>query len=173
VSETWDVPPQIKSMKKQITAYFDGACEPVNPGGFASYGAVIFVNDRRVWECSRLFKPAPGCEKETSNNVAEYSGFISILEYLLKNKLHKEKITIYGDSRLVLCQMLMDDPTWGVRWKIKGGFYVPLAFKAKKLLNKFSNISGAWIPREENSIADELSKAELIKAGVQFKIQPL
>lgn len=155
-----------------IEAYFDGACEPVNPGGTASFGAVVFKDGLRIWELSKLFVPVKGKERMTSNNVAEYSGFISILEYLIANKLQDEKITIYGDSMLVLCQCLMDDPRYGVRWRVKGGFYVPFAMKAKKLLKKFPNINGRWIPREQNIIADELSKAELIKAGIQFRIQP-
>lgn len=29
-------------------AYFDGACEPVNPGGTASYGAAIYENQQLV-----------------------------------------------------------------------------------------------------------------------------
>lgn len=155
-----------------ITAYFDGACEPVNPGGYASFGAVVFSGKKRVWELSKLFVPKKGHEKETSNNVAEYSGFIAILEFLIEKKWNRRKITIYGDSMLVLCQMLMDDPTWHKRWAIKKGFYVPLARKALLLLECFPKIEGQWIPREENSIADELSKAELIKAGIRFKIQP-
>jgi ribonuclease HI len=155
-----------------IVAYFDGACEPVNPGGYASFGAVIFIDGVKVWELSKLFVPQKGRESETSNNVAEYSGFIAILEYLLENKLNNEEIQIYGDSMLVLCQMLMDDPKWHKRWEIKDGFYVPLALKAKKLLEQFPKIKGEWIPREKNSIADELSKAELIKAGITFRIQP-
>lgn len=157
---------------KKIVAYFDGACEPINPGGVASFGAVIFIDEQRVWETSQIFYPQKGKEKETSNNVAEYSGFLSILEYLIKNKLNKNEIQIYGDSMLVLCQALMDDPKYNKRWRIKAGFYVPLAKKALKLLKLFPNIQGNWIPREENSIADELSKAELIKAGVEFRIQP-
>lgn len=163
-----------KTAKKvqRIVAYFDGACEPVNPGGTASFGAVIFIDDKRIWECSQLFEPKKGRERETSNNVAEYSGFIAILEYLKSKKLNKNKIDIYGDSMLVLCQMLMDDPRWGVRWRIKQGYYVPLAYRALSLLNKFPNITGHWIPREENTIADELSKAKLLKAGIKFKIQP-
>lgn len=157
---------------KMIKAFFDGACEPINPGGFASYGAVIFKDNKRVWDCSELFKPTKGKEKETSNNVAEYSGFLAILEYLVKHKLTNEEILVHGDSRLVLCQTLILDPQYNVRWKIKKGFYVPLAKKAIKLLKQFPNIKGQWIPREENDIADELSKAELKKAGIEFRIQP-
>jgi hypothetical protein len=29
-------------------AYFDGACEPVNPGGTAAYGAVIMQEGRPI-----------------------------------------------------------------------------------------------------------------------------
>jgi ribonuclease HI len=151
--------------KMKLTAFFDGCCEPTNPGGTASYGAVIFKDKERIWECSEVFIPVKGKEKETSNNVAEYSGFIAILEYLLDNELHAQSIKIYGDSKLVIEQMKGE-------WRIIKGFYKPLAYKAKDLVKKFKKLSLIWIPREENDIADELSKAELKKAGVEFRIQP-
>lgn len=147
-------------------AYFDGCCEPINPGGTASYGAVIFKKNERIWECSKLFIPEKGKEKETSNNVAEYSGFIAILCYFIENNLLKKPIKIYGDSKLVIEQMQGN-------WKIVKGLYKPLAYQAKDLFKSFTKTKLIWIPREENSIADELSKAELIKANVKFKIQPL
>lgn len=149
-----------------ITAYFDGCCEPVNPGGTASYGAVIFNDDMRIWECSKVFYPTPGKEKETSNNVAEYCGFIAILEYFIEQDMQAEKIKIFGDSKLVIEQMKGN-------WKMHKGFYIPLAQKAKILVKEFKKLKLQWIPRDENGIADELSKAELVKAGVEFRIQPL
>ena len=57
-------------------------------------------------------------------------------------------------------------------WRIKFGFYVPIAKTCKAMLKQFPHITGTWIPREKNSLADELSKAELKKAGVKFRIQP-
>jgi len=66
----------------------------------------------------------------------------------------------------------MDDPKFHVRWGIHKGFYVELARKALKLVKKFPHIEGHWIPREENTIADELSKRELVNAGITFRIQP-
>lgn len=157
-----------KKNKNKFVAYFDGCCEPINPGGVASYGAVVFKNEKRIWECSELFVPIKGREKETSNNVAEYSGFLAILEYLRSQSYENESITIYGDSKLVIMQM-----SKGPRqWQMRKGFYIPVALKAKKLLKKFKNIDLQWIPRDENDIADELSKAELKKAGVEFRIQP-
>lgn len=138
----------------------------MNPGGTASFGAVIFRGEERLWECSRIFYPQRGHEKETSNNVAEYSGFLAILEWLEENGHQKSHVTIHGDSKLVIEQC------FGT-WRIKKGHYVPLARRAREMLQKFPNVRGQWIPRDLNDIADELSKAELIKAGVEFRIQPL
>jgi len=159
-----------------IEAFFDGCCEPVNPGGTAAYGAIIFKTNKdgvfeAVFSESKIFKPINGHEKETSNNVAEYSGFEAILLHLLKQGWNEEKVIIRGDSRLVICQMFI---ACGYRkkWRILGGIYTPIALRCKELLKKFPRIKGEWIPREENNLADELSKAELKKAGIKFRIQP-
>ena len=142
-------------------SYFDGCCEPTNPGGTASYGAVMFVGKKRTWECSELFVPVPGRERETSNNVAEYSGFLSILEYLLSKELDDQSIKILGDSKPVIEQMKGN-------WRMKKGFYIATAKKAKETLKRFRKKPKLiWIPREKNNIADELSKAEFKKAGVE------
>ena len=154
-----------------IKVYFDGACEPVNPGGTAAYGVAIYRGKKNLIKMSKVFKPVKGKEKETSNNVAEYAGFLDALEWLIKNNLNEEKILIFSDSKLVICQMF-GDPEIGRNWRIIKGFYKPVALEAKELLSIFTNIRGQWIPREENYLADELSKAELIKRGVEFKIQP-
>ncbi len=149
-----------------IECYFDGCCEPVNPGGTASYGAVVFIDSKRVWDCSELFEPIPGREKETSNNVAEYSGFLAILEWLLDNEMDDQPCIIYGDSKLVIEQMQGN-------WRMRKGFYLATAKKAKQTLERFAIMPLlVWIPRDKNDIADELSKAELKKAGVEFRIQP-
>jgi ribonuclease HI len=146
-------------------AYFDGACEPVNPGGTATYGAAIFQNGNRVWECSEIFCPDPGHERETSNNVAEYSGLLAVLHWFADQRLFAAEIIVYGDSKLVIEQMFGS-------WKIRKGAYVPLALAAQRLLRQFKNIEGRWISRDKNEIADELSKSALLRAGVSFKIQP-
>jgi len=96
--------------------------------------------------------------------VAEYSGFKTILDYLIEHDLTRSQIIVYGDSKLVIKQMFG-------RWRIKSGYYVPIAKVCKALLKQFPNITGKWIPREQNGLADELSKAQLKGAGVKFRIQ--
>ena len=147
-------------------AYFDGACEPVNAGGTAAYGAVIMQEGHHIWECSELFYPAQGKEHETSNNLAEYCGLIAVLEHLLSLGAQQEPIMVYGDSQLVIQQMFG-------RWNIKAGIYVPYALKAKELCQIFSMLSGQWIPRQQNTVAHALSKAPLKAAGVEFRLQPV
>jgi ribonuclease HI len=143
-----------------ITAFFDGACAPCNPGGTASFGAVIFDGECRIWECSRVFRPIPGREHETSNNIAEYCGFLAILEQLLADRMDDRSVTIYGDSNLVIQQMLGN-------WRIRQGFYVATALEARATLTRFRRKPAlVWLPREYNTIADELSKAELLNLGI-------
>jgi ribonuclease HI len=149
-----------------IKCFFDGCCEPKNPGGVAAYGVVIFKDGHRIWERSEIFYPKKSHVAETSNNVAEYSGLKAILDYLLTHGLQFEPIEVFGDSNLVIQQM------FGT-WKIRAGYYVPIAMACKKLLSQFPRIRGQWIPREQNSIADELSRDKLIRSGVKFRIQPI
>lgn len=65
---------------------------------------------------------------------------------------------VYGDSNLVIQQMFGN-------WQIKEGIYAPFAQRAKILRKEFSHMGWQWIPRRENAIADELSKA-LLKEGL-------
>ena len=147
--------------------YFDGACQPVNPGGTASYGAVIFDDDRRIWECSEIYSPPEGREHETTSNVAEYLGLLAVLNYFLERRMTGETIVIHGDSNLVIQQCF---GTWKI--KKKGRLYEGMALEAREKLREFADITGRWIPREENSIADQLSKAELKKKGIAQHVQP-
>src|SRR6266446_1988697 len=77
------------------TAFFDGSCAPINPGGTAAYGALILREGEPIWECSKLFYPEQGKERETSNNVSEYCGLLAILGHLLLIGAQHEPIMVY------------------------------------------------------------------------------
>lgn len=153
--------------------FFDGCCEPRNPGGTAGFGAVIFRGSVRVFERSGMVPASP----TTSNNIAEYLAVRSIFDWFAAND-PKAAAMIFGDSRLVICQ-LWGWPPGGKLWKIHGvdddkpkGHYAEAAADTRELLKKLREVRGYWIPREKNSLADDLSKAELRRLGVEFKIQP-
>jgi ribonuclease HI len=137
----------------RFIAFFDGACT-TNPGGTASYGAVIIEGKKVVWKCSQSYSPPEGRETETTSNVAEYAGILAVLNFFIENGLTAERIVVQGDSDLVIKQCFGN---WQI--KKKGRLYENLADEVRAKLQEFKAISGRWIPREQNTIADELSKA--------------
>lgn len=174
----------------RFTAFFDGCCEPINPGGTAGYGAVIFDRELHTQYRQRL-APYGGrafevsgmiaAEPTTSNNVAEYLAVNAIFDWLLSNGFHNQTAQIFGDSRLVICQLWGWPVIGASKWKIHGvdvekqktpGRYAPHAVEAREKVSRLPRCLGSWIPRDQNALADELSKAELKRAGVEFRIQP-
>jgi ribonuclease HI len=131
---------------KTYKCYFDGACEPKNPGG--KIGAGIYITDGVNEFADNIFIEA---NPKNTNNIAEYMAFIRVLE-LMKNKTDST-IEIFGDSMLVVNQM-------NGEWQIKNGAYKEYAFKAMPLLNNLRKKNGVvvkWIPREQNEKADHES----------------
>lgn len=159
---------------QKFICYFDGACEPMNPGGNMGIGACVFKGERfpendACFEHSNFVPASP----KNSNNVAEYMAFEKLLDWTKENVKGatgelKPLVHIYGDSKLVIYQMLG-------AWKIKGGLYVPFAQSCRDKLNglRMNNITIqlGWIPRDMNSLADRLSKKLMVVNGVEFRLQ--
>ena len=148
----------------KIEAWFDGVCEPTNPGGHAAWGIRICVDGKEVHTAGGYV----GCSKEMSNNVAEYSGICAVFRWVRSSDL-KGILTIRGDSKLVIMQL-------SGKWKVNGGYYHPYYLEARELLKELRGILGGveliWIPREKNSECDVYSKKVLIDRGIRFRIQP-
>lgn len=126
--------------------YCDGACEPVNPGGVATYGWVAYWKKQiRAKDCGVV------CEGEgATNNVAEYSALIQSLKYFL-SKGFRGPLTVKSDSQLLVNQMTG-------KWGVKSESIRPYYQEAKQLAAEFTGLEFVWIPREMNIIADALSK---------------
>jgi ribonuclease HI len=161
--------PPLPVVKKEtipkIKAWFDGACEPRNPGGHAAWGILLKVNGVTIVERGDYV----GVGAEMSNNVAEYGGAIAVLEEIQSRQLLGD-VLIVGDSKLVIQQL-------SGRWRAKGGLYLPLYKRAKTLLGNVEERIGQhvrwqWIPREQNEECDDLSKEVLRQRGIGFRIQP-
>lgn len=150
-----------------VVCYFDGCCEPINPGGNMGIGATVRKDDKEIFRHSKFVPFA----KENSNNVAEYMAFEAIIDFIKGECCWIRSVQIYGDSALVINQMFGS-------WRMKGGRYLPYAKRCMQKLHFLKTelqmkITGSWIGRDFNSYADELSKAELLKNNVQFRIQPI
>lgn len=146
-----------------LICYFDGACEPINPGGTASYGVVVFRGVGGIPDYkTRLWEDYAVCQESgTSNNVAEYAGFNAALDWFLNWEGTREPTIIRGDSKLVIEQM-------NGHWQIRNGLYKPLALICREKLKEFvTKPAIEWIPREKNTEADRLSKKALEEIGIK------
>jgi len=141
---------EAQSEEHGILAWFDGACEPINPGGTASFGVIVKDKGGTV-----LLKESGlvGKGKDMSNNVAEYAGVLHILKYLSSRQ--PVRITIHGDSNLVINQL-------NGKWRVRKGLYLSIATETKQILAHLRGlgwpINFCWIPREQNEECHALSK---------------
>jgi ribonuclease HI len=134
----------------EYLAWFDGACEPVNPGGKATFGVVVKARDGTVLLREHGYV---GEGSQMSNNVAECAGVLHVLKYLAPRP--PGRVTIHGDSNLVINQL-------NGKWRIRKGLYRSIAMEAKELLAYLRGlgwkITCCWIPRTQNEECDALSK---------------
>ena len=80
-----------------IVVNFDGLCEPVNPGGIATYGYII-KDDAGLVIAKKSGVVGKG--PQMSNNVAEYAALCECLNLLLRREV--EKPTVVSSRRLCL-----------------------------------------------------------------------
>jgi len=84
-----------------LSIYIDGACEPFNPGGTASYGLVVKAQTGLVLHGEAKIV---GSGSGISNNVAEYSALIASIEWHMEN-CSTETVCIMSDSLMLVNQM--------------------------------------------------------------------
>ncbi|MRH92035.1 bifunctional RNase H/acid phosphatase [Nocardia sp. SYP-A9097] len=127
-----------------------------NPGP-SGYGAVVWDADREHVLAER--KEFLGV---ATNNVAEYRGLIAGLEAAAE--LGAREVSVRMDSKLVVEQM-------SGRWKVKHESMIPLADRARRLVAGFDRVSFAWIPRKENSHADQLANEAMDDAHIVDEVR--
>lgn len=141
----------MSDIPKKLTLYFDGLCEPKNPGGYACYGWLIrSADDDAVIKTGHGCAWAPGHEYAT-NNMAEYAALGFALKFLA-DAGWKGELAVYGDSQLVVRQLT--------------GEYACNVEKLQKIRERVLSLmkqvadplSIVWVPREQNQSADALSK---------------
>jgi len=130
------------------TAYVDGASRG-NPGP-ASYAVIIEApNGERVLELGKYLG------RET-NNVAEYYGLITALDYATSHKL--TRLRVLSDSELLVRQMQR-------RYKVKSVDLRPLFERASQMSRTLDYFAIEHIPRERNRDADKLANQALDRTG--------
>lgn len=125
-----------------------------NPGP-AGYGAVVWTADRGT-----VLAEAKSSIGVATNNVAEYRGLIAGLQEAVG--VGATEVEAYLDSKLVVEQM-------AGRWQVKHPDLAVLHRQAKDLERKFDRVGYTWIPRVENSYADQLAN-EAMDAAAELAV---
>jgi len=127
----------------KYTAFFDGSAQP-NPG-IKRIGGRILYNGTVIVE----FNDVTG---RGTNNEAEYEALLKLSEIIKKQRI--KEIDIYGDSQLVVNQI-------NKIWKCTKPNLIPLLKKIQENLSEI-NYTLRYIPREQNSESDKLSKRGIL-----------
>ena len=131
-----------------IEVYFDGLCQPINPGGISCYAFVVKSDGGTIYSDYGI--AVEPFSKDSTNNVAEYTALVKALEWLLENNLSSTKVEIKSDSQLVVNQLTGD-------YKVKSKRIMSLYKQVLLLKSKFEDIQIKWVPREKNREADSLT----------------
>lgn len=128
----------------EIVIYSDGGSRG-NPGPAAS-AFVVTKNDQVIFSQSRYLGVA-------TNNVAEYTTVLMIVEWLAKNM--SDSVLVNLDSQLVERQL-------NGQYKVKDQKLKDIFLKINDVILKNKiNIKFVWNYRETNHLADELVNKEL------------
>lgn len=133
---------------KTVMAFADGGSRG-NPGP-AAYGAVLEQDASEVTLSDYL--------GITTNNVAEYTGLVKVLEKAAE--LGIKDLEVRMDSELVVKQMLG-------QYRVRNPGLIPLYEKAKMLSSRFPNFRIVHVRREYNKKADQLANQAMDMAAGQ------
>ena len=134
--------------------FFDGLCEPGNPGGHACYGFVILIDGESAFDGHGHLgygeiKTSVGLRK-TTNNMAEYGALIKALGCVWEKNIADDHLRIKGDSKLVVEQV-------SGNWACHKDHLRAAKNKVESLLEGVC-FEIKWIPRDENEVADAMSR---------------
>lgn len=138
-----------------IEVYFDGLCQPINPGGISCYAFIVKSDGMTIY--SEYGVAGEPFSENSTNNVAEYTALAKALQWLLANNYSSQKVEVKTDSQLVVNQLTGD-------YKVKARRIMSLYKEVLFLKNKFQDIQIKWISRDKNREADKLTNIAYNKA---------
>jgi len=151
----------------RLRIYCDGACEPYNPGGVATYAFVVYEGEERkdrirIHEEAGVVAVGVGA----TNNLAEFSAVRAALRWVLREGWVNSKITIFSDNQLVVNIM---NGEWQPRNETAG--YYPAYCEAKELLEQVVAVGNKvifhWRSRVYNTEANLLANTLAYKTYIQ------
>jgi ribonuclease HI len=129
-----------------LKVFCDGLCEPTNPNGWACWAFVAFSDGARIHEEHGCVGRGEGM----SNNVAEWWAVRAALRWL-DAEYDDPDAVVMTDSKLVVEQI-------NGRWDCNARHLLPLRNEGQHLLFGLPRVTVRWIPREQNEVADHLTR---------------
>lgn len=133
-----------------MEGWFDGACEPVNPGGVATWAYVVRDGGRAGAKGPPRASGeglVEGPPASRTSNVAEYWGLAHLLQRILAEGWQAEPWVLHGDSRLVVKQASGE-------WQAHRPHLAALRTHVHALLAQVPGARLVQVPREANAEAD-------------------
>jgi len=133
-----------------LVAYFDGLCEPRNPGGWACGGWWVDTDPPVAgW---RVYGSGP----DATNNQGEYRAALDALRAAYASGW-RGAVVLRGDSQVVIRQVTG-------AWRCQSPTLRPLRDAVLHGATFFRAVTYEWVPREENERADALSRRAYAEA---------
>jgi ribonuclease HI len=135
-------------MTNTIQIYFDGLCEPKNPGGIPVYAFIVYHLDSGQILGEEAGLAGEPWRSDVTHNLAEYTAAIRAVKWV-KEHVQTKELLMYGDSELVIRQL-------NKVYKVKSQ-RIRLLFD--ELIGQLEGLSwkAIWVPREKNFDADKLA----------------
>jgi ribonuclease HI len=136
-----------------VRVHFDGACQPPKGPGVATFGFTVEGEGLYFEDCGLATRPY---SEHSTNNVAEYVAAGRALEWL-RGQGYRGPVVVSGDSQLVIRQMTG-------QYRVRVEHLKAYQSWLTRLSGEFESVEWRWVPREQNTRADALSKAALVDA---------
>lgn len=138
----------------------DASIEPFNPGGIVAWGFIVKTKGVVLHQEAGI--SVKGGEMAT-NNIGEYHAVIAAMLWLIQLQLKDRKPAIIrSDSQLIVNQC-------SGLWQCRDEKLVPLRDMVLKARGRYKrNITFHWVPREDNSEADALSRTAYDQKELQY-----
>lgn len=138
-----------------ITLHFDGSCWP-NPNGVAAYGYALSSQGSVIDSGHGVIGTGPGM----TNNLAEFWAlWQGLMTAYARFPDDKGFLQVLGDSNLVI--QIMNRKFKPKREKAYYVGYEKAAGVLSTLRKRGITVSFDWVPREQNTVCDDLSKVHL------------
>lgn len=145
-----------------IYVYCDGSIKGGNPGGWAVGGWLAKTSEGRVINrgCIDL-----GRKPWNTNNVAEYAAVWAALATLVRDGQANERLIVHSDSKLIVNQLRG-------AYQCANETLAAFCEIVHRLEVEFLKVTYKWIPRTQNTEADEQSR-RLYDADTEDRSSPV